>query len=297
VEKLAQVLLDTKREEFQSPLVVVQRGGSHKPFFLLHGDFNGGGFYCLELARHLGEEQPFYAILPHGLDEGPIPGSIQAMAADRLRVLLEAQPAGPYVLGGHCNGGLVAFEMARQLLEKGMKVDLLFIIDAAAVNARHRWIWNLIAFLGSGLRLDHDAFTARVCRARHMINRWQEIGKRAQARFVTGKMTGILEKLFRPAESSPRVAPPTSRSLDRMEKYRTYQRIIRGYIPGHYPGRVVLLHTDSIHSRVPDDPTLGWRHVTSHLEVRAIPGDHCSCLTEHVESLAECLASYLRNSS
>ena len=53
-EKLAQVLLDTKREEFQSPLVVVQRGGSHKPFFLLHGDFNGGGFYCLELARHLG---------------------------------------------------------------------------------------------------------------------------------------------------------------------------------------------------------------------------------------------------
>jgi amino acid adenylation domain-containing protein len=300
VEKLAQVLLDTRRQEFHSPLVAVRREGTRKPIYFLHGDFNGGGFYCLELARHLGEEQPFYTILPHGLDGGPVPGSIQAMAADRLRILLDIQPAGPYVLGGYCNGGLVAFEMARQLWEKGIKVDLLFIIDASAVNARHRWVWNSIAFLASGLRLDHDAFTDRVSRVRRMMNDWQEIsreGKRAQAHFLIDKLKKILERLFRPAENCSRVDAPIFRSQDRYERYLTYQRIIRGYIPGFYSERVVLLHTDSIQSRVPDDPTLGWRHVTKNLEVRPIPGDHQTCLTKHVKTLAESLASYLRNLS
>ena len=190
VETLAQALLDTKREEFQTPLVALRRGNSHQPFFFLHGDFAGGGFYCRELARRLGEEQPFYAILPHGLDGGPIPRTIEAMATDRLRVLLDYQPAGPYVLGGYCNGGLVAFEMAQQMLEMGIKVDLLLIIDALAVNARYRWIWNLIAFLGFGLRLDHDELTDRFSRTRRVMNHWKDIsrgGKRSPGALSSSK--------------------------------------------------------------------------------------------------------------
>ncbi len=130
VENISKALLDTKRDEFQSPLVAVQTGGSRRPIFFLHGDLNGGGFYCRDLARHMGAEQPLYALLPHGLDGGPLPASIHSMASDRLQVLLKVQPTGPYVLGGYCNGGLVAFEMARQLLARGMKVDNLFVIDA-----------------------------------------------------------------------------------------------------------------------------------------------------------------------
>ena len=182
------------------------------------------------------------------------------MAKDRLRVLLDAQPTGPYVLGGYCNGGLVAFEMARLLLKKGMKVELLFIIDASAVNARHRWSWNSMAFLASGLRLDHDAFTDRFSRIRRMMNRWQEEsreGKRDQASLVMRKIEEMHRRLFRPAESRLQSDATVSRHQDREEKFRAYRHILRGYIPGFYPGRVVLLHTDSIASRVPDDPTLG----------------------------------------
>jgi thioesterase domain-containing protein len=222
------------------------------------------------------------------------------MARDRLRVLLDFQPGGPYVLGGYCNGGVVAFEMARQLLEKGIKVDLLFIIDASVVFARQPWIWNPIAFAGSCLRLDHDAMTDRVSRMRRRMNRWQEIsreGRRAQARFLIGKMRELLEKPFRPAANPTRPDAPKSRQQDGEELYRTYQHILRGYIPGCYPGRVVLLHTDSLQSRLPDDPSLGWRHVASRLEVRLIPGDHQTCLTEHVEPLAQFMASCLRNLS
>jgi amino acid adenylation domain-containing protein len=297
VENMAQVLLDTNCEEFRSPLVAVQPGGSHQPFFFLHGDYNGGGFYCLELARHLGEEQPFYAILPHGLDGGPIPRSIEAMAADRVRVLLNYQPAGPYVLGGHCNGGLVALEMARQMQKRGLKVDLLLIIDASAVNARYRRLRALIAFLGFILRLNHGAQTDWFIRTRRTIARWQELsreGKRAQVLFVIERMRKMLEKLFMPAKSRPRVEASISRKLDWHERHLAYRLVLEGYIPGPYPGRVVLLRTNSMQSRSPDDPTVGWRNVTSQLEVRPIPGGHHTCLTEHAESLAECLAGYLR---
>jgi thioesterase domain-containing protein/acyl carrier protein len=296
VENLAQALMDTNREEFRSPLVAMQPGGSRPPLFFLHGDYQGGGFYCLKLARYLGEEQPFCAILPHGLDGGPIPGSIEAMAADRLRVLLDFQPAGPYVLGGHCNGGLVAFEMARQMLQSGLKVDLLLMIDAPAV--RYHRLRKLVAFLGFVLRLNPDAQSAWFSRMRRMKLRWQKLsreGMRVQVLFVIEKMRKMLEKLFRPAKSRLRVDASLSHRLDQRERNRAYHRVMAGYIPGPYPGRVVFLRTDSMQSRAPDDPTVGWRDVTSQLEVRPIPGDHLSSLTEHFESLAECLASCLRD--
>jgi hypothetical protein len=60
---------------------------------------------------------------------------------------------------------------------------------------------------------------------------------------------------------------------------------------------VVFLRTDSMQSRAPNDPTVGWRYVTSQLEVHPILGGHQTCLTEHVEALAGCLASYLSDLS
>ena len=58
------------------------------------------------------------------------------MAADRLPLILEAQPEGPYRLCGYCVGGMVAFEAARLLLAAGKEVEMVFMIDAPTINAR-----------------------------------------------------------------------------------------------------------------------------------------------------------------
>ena len=93
----------------------LQEHGGRRPLFFFHGDLNGGGFYCRELARHLGPEQPVFAIHPLGLDDRPVPATIEAMATEHLARMRELQPRGPYFLGGYCNGGLMAYEVARRL--------------------------------------------------------------------------------------------------------------------------------------------------------------------------------------
>ena len=98
----------------------------------LHGDFQAGGFYSRALARALGPDQPTLIVHPHGLVGDAIPETIEAMAADRLRALQAIRPVGPYVIGGHCNGALVAFEMARQLISRGESVPAVVLIEARA---------------------------------------------------------------------------------------------------------------------------------------------------------------------
>ena len=87
------------------------------------------------LTQILGSDQPVLVVVPHGGSEA-FPQSIEAMAADRLPLILEAQPEGPYRLCGYCVGGMVAFEAARLLLAAGKEVDMVFMIDAPTINAR-----------------------------------------------------------------------------------------------------------------------------------------------------------------
>ncbi len=135
VEQLARLLLMRETNPNTPPMIEVQKGNSARRLFFLHGDFHGGGVYCTFLARHIGRDQAFVAIHPHGLSEAQVPTTIEGMAADRVRLIREYQPHGPYLLGGHCNGGLVAFEIAQQLVRQGERVEYLAII-APPVNVQ-----------------------------------------------------------------------------------------------------------------------------------------------------------------
>jgi len=125
----------TMREEAPpevAPILSMNAQGSRPPFVYLHGDFMGGGFYSRTMATALGADQPTLIVHPHGLVEDAIPSTIEAMASDRLVSLRALHPRGPYLIGGHCNGGLVAFEMARQLAASGEQVPVVVLIDARA---------------------------------------------------------------------------------------------------------------------------------------------------------------------
>src|SRR5207245_5214986 len=148
----------TKVKEEGNPrakVVTVQAGGARRPFFFLHGDWYGGGFYCMNLARGLDPQQPFYVLEPYEFDRVQVPPTFEEMASAHIEAMRAVQPEGPYLVGGFWNGGLVAYDMARQLHTAGQKVDLLVLIDPATHHA-HRSLRQAIIRLGSVLHLNQN---------------------------------------------------------------------------------------------------------------------------------------------
>jgi pimeloyl-ACP methyl ester carboxylesterase len=114
----------------QSLFVPVQLGMPEvAPLFILHGDFGSGGYYVREIARQLGPERPVYAVAPHGSLGDELPGSIEEMAADCVRRVVEVGPHGPLHLAGLCIGVLIAWNMAQLLSRQGREVVSLTLFD------------------------------------------------------------------------------------------------------------------------------------------------------------------------
>jgi acyl carrier protein len=146
IEQLANAL-QTEEQGSRVPVIPLQVNGSRRPFFYLHGNWNSEAFYCYALARHLGPDQPFYALEPYHFEGLCVPPTIEAMAAAHLEAIRAVQPEGPYVLGGFCNGGLVAYEMARQLQAQGEQVETLLRSTLLLVCCSTSWYvaWSIVS--------------------------------------------------------------------------------------------------------------------------------------------------------
>lgn len=113
-------------------LIPIQPTGTRPPLFLIHGLF---GLYTDDqaLARALGPEQPLYGITARGFDglEPPC-GSVPEMAALYAEQIRRAFASGPYLIGGLCQGGKVAVEVARILAAQGGQVRPVLLLDPGA---------------------------------------------------------------------------------------------------------------------------------------------------------------------
>jgi len=134
IEQLANLLRQQSDQSAWSSLVAIQPNGSKPPFFCMPG---GGGnvIYFYELARLLGQDQPFYGLQAIGLDgENEPQKRVEDIAAHYIKEIQTIQKTGPYLLGGHSFGGHVAFEMSQQLQKQGQEVALVVILDTLAPN-------------------------------------------------------------------------------------------------------------------------------------------------------------------
>jgi amino acid adenylation domain-containing protein len=262
-------------------LVAVQPAGNRTPLFFLHGDYLSGGSYCQNLARRLGPEQPFVALTPCGLDGSPTPASYEAMATRHLEDILRARPSGPYRLGGLCNGGLVALEIARLLTAAGRDVDRLLVVAAFPIGVGFTWLRRIVggacALAGGGPERGSDLFAGL-----------REGILQLRAAPPAGRVAVIRQGLRRGANRVPwlrgRRGGATASGADApserlRRRLRTdYLQIDAAYMPRAYPGPVTLLWPA-------EDPipaaaaAAWWRNVAARVDVHVVPGTHITCLT------------------
>ena len=138
----------------QSSLVVkIRAGGPGRPLFLVHG-WGGGIIDYYNLAKTIGDTWPIYGIQAAGRDGKEAPDeTIDAMSNRYYEAIKQVQPEGPYRLGGYCQGGVVAYELACLFESHGDQVEFVGIIDASAPAAQNRnpspWSARRLLAIGS----------------------------------------------------------------------------------------------------------------------------------------------------
>ncbi len=141
IKGLAKRIAGKTESPISRVLIPIKESGTRFPIYLIHG----GAFNILlykQLAPFFSEDQPLYGIQALGLD-GDLThlDSIESIAARYLTEVLEQNPKGPYILMGYSYGGLVAYEMARQLTAMGKEIKMLGILDT---NVSDRTVSNAV---------------------------------------------------------------------------------------------------------------------------------------------------------
>jgi thioesterase domain-containing protein len=243
---------------------------SRPDFHFFHGDLRGGGFYCLTLAGHVGRDQPFYALSPPGHAGGPIAPDFESLVVHQLALLREVRPRGPYRLGGYCNGALVAYEIARRLVAAGERVERVVLL-APGIPLAGGWLGDIVrrADMRREYYVEYYTERTRAFRSLSIGGQLRYLGAKARSMAGLGQSAAL---------NLPRVGPPPKPVREIDLRNREFFGNIRSYLPGPYDGLVDVLWPMEERRWRRRYSMRVWRRVTRRLRVRAVPGNHNTCV-------------------
>ena len=212
IESLARRLADEQWAPPWSSLVPLQPRGAKPPLFFLHGV--GGDVYCfVELAGLLGPDQPVYGIQAAGVDgRCPRHVSMEQMAAHYVREITSFQPEGPVYLAGYSLGGVIAWEVSRQLQSAGRRVAFLGLLDSSPLGGVP-WFFYGLAMM---------SYLPRRCLVH--IGKWWGLPVGEKFKYLAGRRRA-LAYWWRNNQAGPALAdtpPPLSIEPPKVQGYCDY---------------------------------------------------------------------------
>ena len=174
---------DLSPELYQGTIVPLQPNGTKRPLFVIHAT-DGSVSYFQYLIRHLGLDQPLFAIQTPGLNDDRTPyGTIQDQAAHYLQEIRKIDPTGAPRIAGYCMGGLPAFEIAQQLLRRGEAIESVIHISPIMerdwdyleserdleLRAAHDFVFLADKLMGIRLPVDFAAMRASKDRMAYLV--------------------------------------------------------------------------------------------------------------------------------
>jgi amino acid adenylation domain-containing protein len=236
------------------PLLSVHGDGDRQPIFLIHA-YLGTALRYRRLGRYLSPDRPLVGIQVQEFDSptSATRTTVDQMAEEAVTQVRAFRSKGPYLLGGHSAGGLVAYEAARRLVDRGEEVPLVVLLDSPVPRSPLHYLWG------------------------EAVVNWPDV-RHADARQRLEQVRSMLESRFsrfRRTPGSDRVGAAV------VSSYRSSNLAVKRYRPGPYAGEVVVMSTRQGVITALGKQDLGWRpHVTGHLTTIEIPGLHNSVFDE-----------------
>ncbi|BCN02235.1 hypothetical protein RPSA_47710 (plasmid) [Ralstonia solanacearum] len=273
--------------------VPVRTTGSQRPLFLVH-EITGLDGYFTQLGAWIDADIPVYGLPAVGWGE-PQLRTIEGLAK-RLKAAMRAvQPHGPYRLAGWSFGGVLAYEIAIQLIGEDEDVEFLGLLDtrqpALVSGGKPKW---------AAENRPHHAQLLELCLAY-----WQQ---RSPGGPESAKLAGLagvedfsalLERCRAQALLAPDLADVTEPDL-----WHVLDRIVaHGDAQANYtvfPMPLKLHLFVAAHEQRDDEPPphkrwLGWNAILPDTQLQRIvvPGTHQSMVLEHAQALGEALSAAL----
>lgn len=230
-------------------IVPMQPEGTRTPVFAVPGH-NGNVFSFRSLVRELGEDQPFFGLQPPGVDGECKPlTSVEELAAYFAARIVAFRPDGPYIIVGHCAGGGIALELARQLLDRGADVPVLALFGSP-YPTWFRVLPQMVEYL-----------TPHVSWLRQHVRTLASLSNRERRLYVVAKIAERRHqrRVAREARDDA-MADPVLVQRSRIEA--ATRKALRRFRPRRYPGRVAVFL-----------PNREWRHRGHSMRWREVAGD------------------------
>lgn len=243
-------------------------GGPKRPFFLVAGMF-GNVLNLRHLAHLLGADRPFYGLQARGLygDQDPHK-TIEAAAKDYLDEMKIVQPDGPYMLGGFSGGGIIAYEIAQQLIAAGEEVATLAMLDTplpqrVPLTTRDRAVIQMLELKSGGITYPFKWVARRVA---WEISKRRNTGENSNHTDETQFHNSAIEAAFLSAVE-------TYELRDWQGPLALFRPPLRGK---WHVGRDRWINSERAYVTPDND----WGAHAPMLEVFEVPGDHDSMVLE-----------------
>jgi thioesterase domain-containing protein len=243
-------------------VVALKARGAQGTIFWVHYLHTG-------LASIFADDYAFLSVTLTGEDISSLGEAPTAQPIGRrlLEKIVAVQPNGPYIIGGLCACGVLAYEIAIQLRAAGREVSLLILLDVPSP---------------SYLELPAP-LTPRLRNPRYFLTRIARLG-------LLLSLAKLRERIFKDLAGSR--AKSAKSNMDIAQEM--IEAAAHGYKPQIYDRRTLLLLASD---RPPHVNFLyGWQAVIPHnLESEYIPGHHTEILrAPHVKCVADAIVSHLR---
>jgi len=270
-------------------LIELKPGQGKQPIFFLPGGVGGDHEFLVyaRLTHFVGDKYTFYGLRARSADGTELAHpSVEEMATDYLSEMRELQPEGPYFIVAECIGGIVAYEIARQLQSQGQRVGLLALMDTGCPSTAGYLRYRLRRILTPW----QESYYVGL---RHHLKELKRLNWGARLPYFLSKSKALFRNSPQIAANArlpvPVIDDKDSRRLRRVQE--GYIDTLSRYRPRPYDGDVIMLVNEKSH---PDDLIRGWpKYIKGKIDLKKIPGDHAAYIRRYVRmvgaALKECL--------